>query len=47
MDIGQTIGPVMTGFRVAALGYGVAFPALAIIIAASAVVFAFVPRSAA
>jgi MFS family permease len=44
MDVGQTIGPVLTGFLIAAWGYGVAFPVLAMVIAASAVVFAFVPR---
>lgn len=44
MDIGQTIGPVLTGFLIAAWGYGVAFPALAVIIAVSAVTFLFVPR---
>jgi MFS family permease len=44
MDVGQTIGPVLTGFLIAAWGYGVAFPVLAAIIAASAVTFAFVPR---
>ena len=47
MDIGQTIGPVITGFLIAASGYGAAFTALAMIIAASAAVFAFVPRSVA
>ena len=44
MDIGQTVGPVLTGFLVAAAGYGVAFPALASIIAASAAIFVFLPR---
>ncbi|MPZ46309.1 MAG: MFS transporter [Betaproteobacteria bacterium] len=44
MDIGQTIGPVLTGLLIAAWGYGVAFPALATIIAASALMFVFVPR---
>ena len=44
MDVGQTIGPVLTGFLIAVWGYGVAFPVLATIIAASAVTFAFVPR---
>jgi MFS family permease len=44
MDIGQTIGPVLTGFLVAVWGYGVAFPVLATIIAASAVMFVLVPK---
>jgi MFS family permease len=44
MDIGQTIGPVLTGLLIAAWGYGLAFPALATIIAASAITFIFVPR---
>lgn len=43
MDIGQTIGPVFTGLLIAAWGYGVAFPALASVIAASAVMFALLP----
>lgn len=44
MDIGQTIGPVLAGFLIAAWGYGVAFPVLAMVIAASAVLFVFVPK---
>lgn len=44
MDVGQTIGPVLTGFLIGAWGYGVAFPALATVLALSAVVFAFVPQ---
>jgi MFS family permease len=44
MDVGQTIGPVLTGFLIAMWGYGIAFLALAAIIAASAVIFAFIPR---
>lgn len=44
MDVGQTIGPVLTGLLIAAWGYAVAFPVLAMVIAASAVVFAFVPK---
>ena len=47
MDVGQTIGPVLTGFLIAVWGYGVAFPVLATIIAASAVTFALMPRPAA
>lgn len=43
MDIGQTIGPVLTGFLIGAWGYGVAFPVLAVVLALSAFVFAFVP----
>ena len=39
MDVGQTIGPVLTGFVVGAWGYGVAFPVLALVIALSIVVF--------
>jgi len=45
MDVGQTIGPVLTGFLIAVWGYSVAFPVLATIIAASAITFAFVPRT--
>jgi hypothetical protein len=37
--VGQTIGPVMTGFLVGACGYEVAFAALALVIALSVVVF--------
>ena len=44
MDIGQTIGPVLTGFVIAVWGYGVAFAVLATIIAASAIALAFVSR---
>jgi MFS family permease len=44
MDVGQTIGPVLAGFLIAAWGYGVAFPVLAMVIAASAVLFALVPK---
>lgn len=46
MDVGQTIGPVLTGFLVGAWGYGVAFPALAVVLALSAFVFGFVPEPA-
>jgi MFS family permease len=45
MDVGQTIGPVLMGFMIATWGYGVAFPALALVIGASAIMFAFVPKS--
>jgi MFS family permease len=45
MDVGQTIGPVLMGFLIATWGYGCAFPVLALVIAASAATFAFVPRS--
>jgi len=41
MDVGQTIGPVLTGFLVGTWGYGVAFPALASVLAVSALAFAF------
>ncbi len=44
MDIGQTIGPVLTGLLITAWGYGLAFPTLATIIVASAVTFLFAPR---
>ena len=44
MDVGQTIGPVLTGFLIGAWGYGVAFPALAVILALSGIAFAFVPQ---
>ncbi len=46
MDIGQTIGPVLTGFVVATWGYGVAFPVLGAIVAASALIFLATPRRA-
>ncbi|MCC6532070.1 MAG: MFS transporter [Burkholderiales bacterium] len=45
MDIGQTVGPVLTGLVVAAWGYGVAFPLLGAIVALSAVVFFAAPRT--
>ncbi len=43
MDIGQTIGPVMTGALVAVWGYSAAFPALAAVVAFSALVFLMAP----
>ena len=43
MDVGQTIGPVMTGALVALWGYGAAFSALAAVVVASAVVFIIAP----
>jgi DHA1 family multidrug resistance protein-like MFS transporter len=46
MDIGQTIGPVLTGFLVGIWGYGVAFPALSAVLALSAVMFMCAPRAA-
>lgn len=46
MDIGQTIGPVLTGFVVATWGYDVAFPVLGAIVASSALVFFATPRQA-
>jgi MFS family permease len=46
MDVGQTIGPVLTGFLVGVWGYGLAFPALAAVLALSAVLFALAPRAA-
>jgi MFS transporter, DHA1 family, multidrug resistance protein len=45
MDVGQTIGPVLTGFLVGTWGYGVAFPALAAVLALSAAVFLAAPRT--
>src|SRR5688572_16904736 len=45
MDIGQTIGPVLAGFLIGAWGYGVAFPVLAMVIGASAVLFMLLPRA--
>jgi MFS transporter, DHA1 family, multidrug resistance protein len=47
MDVGQTIGPVMTGFLVAWWGYHVAFPALGVVLAASAALFVAGVRPAA
>jgi MFS family permease len=44
MDIGQTLGPVVTGFVVGAWGYAVAFPVLGAIVASSALVFFAIPR---
>ena len=44
MDIGQTIGPVLTGTLVGLWSYGVAFPVLAAVLALSALVFAFAPQ---
>ena len=44
MDVGQTIGPVLTGFLVGTWGYGVAFPALALVIALSILVFLWPQR---
>ena len=46
MDVGQTIGPVLMGFLIAGWGYGVGFPVLAMVIAASAILFVFVPKGA-
>ncbi len=45
MDVGQTIGPVLTGFLVGTWGYGVAFPALAAVLALSAAIFALAPAA--
>ncbi|RPI48534.1 MAG: MFS transporter, partial [Betaproteobacteria bacterium] len=44
MDVGQTIGPVLTGFLVGSWGYGIAFPALAAVLAASAAALLAAPR---
>ena len=44
MDVGQTIGPVMTGLVVGVWGYGVAFPVLACVLTLSALMFVFAPR---
>jgi MFS family permease len=46
MDVGQTIGPVLTGFVVGSLGYAVAFPVLAAVLALSALLFLFLPKAA-
>lgn len=43
MDIGQSTGPVVTGLLVAAFGYQAAFPALALVLAMSAMVFVVDP----
>ncbi len=44
MDVGQTIGPVLTGFLVARSGYDVAFTVLAAVLACSAVLFMLGPK---
>jgi len=44
MDVGQTIGPVLTGWLVGTWGYTVAFPVLAAVLATSACVFMLTPR---
>ena len=44
MDVGQTIGPVMTGALIAAWGYGAAFPALAAVLGLSALAFLIAPQ---
>jgi len=46
MDIGQTIGPVLTGFVVGTWGYHIGFPVLAAVLALSAALFVAVPRPA-
>lgn len=46
MDIGQTIGPLLTGFVIGVWGYRIAFPTLAVILALTAIVFMRVPREA-
>ena len=46
MDVGQTIGPVLTGFVVGVWGFGIAFALLACILALNALMFAFAPRPA-
>ena len=46
MDVGQTIGPLLTGFVVGVWGFGIAFPVLACVLALSALVFVFAPRPA-
>ena len=40
------IGPVLTGFVVGVWGYGIAFPVLAAVLALSAVLFVFAPKTA-
>ena len=46
MDIGQTLGPVSTGFVIAHAGYGPAFFALAGVLVASAVLFRWADSAA-
>jgi MFS family permease len=43
-DIGQTIGPVATGFLVAGFGYQVAFPVLASVLVMATSVFVIAPQ---
>jgi len=44
MDVGQTIGPVLTGWLVGTWGYGAAFPVLAAVLLISACAFMLTPR---
>ncbi len=44
MDVGQSIGPVLTGFMVGAAGYGSAFTLLAAILAAAALMLGLLLR---
>ena len=44
MDIGQTIGPVVTGLMVVWFGYGVAFAALAVVLLSATLIFAVAPQ---
>jgi MFS family permease len=45
MDVGQSIGPVLTGWMVVASGYGGAFTLLAAILLGATLLLALVPRS--
>jgi MFS family permease len=45
MDIGQTIGPVLTGLIIAAFDFAVAFEALALLLLSFAFLFHFATRS--
>jgi uncharacterized RDD family membrane protein YckC len=46
MDVGQTIGPLVTGITLAsALGYQGSFPALTAVLLFSAAIFTFLTRT--
>ena len=47
MDVGQSIGPVLTGFIVAHLGYASAFGTLSAVLVLSSLLLGALPRSAA
>ncbi|MBT9591284.1 MAG: MFS transporter, partial [Thiobacillus sp.] len=46
MDVGQSIGPVLTGFMVGAVGYGSAFTLLAAILVAAALMLGLLFKEA-